>query len=294
MDDNDRYVLIGDESELRFFFDYVMPPLTKTEVFFLSLSARNKLLTDEEKERIQLGRTEMFSRKVVRKKEWDRFYRTIKKMETATGSYTTKNGSNIPSHAIMCYFNVNPSDSLKAYREFNQTMNEYMFELGQCASTGSDASNVLDRIKKQDRLLMNCYQKNRGTRYWLDFDFDIPKEQYLLNHLYELVYEVQKRNGIAYIIETQGGYHVLVSKDTKFDKNFNPKTLIEMMDRAIAQEITGVNTTSLKDLGYEIIHNKNEMVAIPGTYHYGKVVRILNKERGLTNFANLCSMWPSR
>ena len=56
-----KYVnLIADVDELKWFYDNVLPNLKQAEVYFLSLSGRNKYLTDEEKQYYQLGRNEMF------------------------------------------------------------------------------------------------------------------------------------------------------------------------------------------------------------------------------------------
>lgn len=266
------YKILVSETELKWFFDNVMPPLESNEVYFLSLSARNKLLTEEQKERIQLGRTEMFERRIVRKSEWARLLRTIRKFETAHGSYTTKNNSAIPETAIVCYLNVNPSDILKAYNEFTHVMNDYMFELSQCAFHKKDTTNIMYRISKQDVLLMNCYQKAKGTRHWLDFDFDVPKNEKTLSVVYQLVYAVQNRNGRAYIIETRGGYHVLIHKTTEFDKSFNPSTIAKDY-YAMMLSVTPEYKENI-----EVIQNKNQMIPLPGTLHYDTMVSVLNKD----------------
>jgi hypothetical protein len=274
---SEKYEIIKDEEELKWFFDNIAPPLENDEVYFVSLSARSKLLTEKEKVMLNLGRTEMFSRSIIREKEWDRFLRTIKKYEVSFGAYTTKNGSEIPNRAIVVYFNINPSSTLKAYKEFNKTMNEYMFELSTCSMTGRDTSDIMHRIKKLDVLLMNCYQKNRGTKHWMDFDFDVPKIKVVLDNIEDLVSEIEKRGGRAYIIETQGGYHVLVSTDTQFDESFNPQTIIETYGREIAYDITYGEQGNIKTLGYEVIHNSNAMIPLPGTFHNNMTARVINK-----------------
>jgi len=278
MIDPKSYQLLRSEEELEWFYENVMPPLNNHEVYFLSLSARKKLLTDFEKQTIQLGRTEMFERRIVRTKEWNRLYRTVRKFEANWGAYTSKRGSNIPNHAIVVYVNINPSDVLKAYKEFNQTMNEYMYELVQCAAEKRSTDNILYRIKKQDTLLMNCYQKNRGTKHWMDFDFDIPRSPKILSILYLFVEEIKEHKGKAYIVETQGGYHILVSMDTEFNQQFNPPVLTKKYGEAIARYISQGACAKIENLGYEVIHNKNAMIPLPGTVHNGTLVKILNKE----------------
>lgn len=80
--ENLKYVkLIHDEEELKWFFDNILPELKPTETYFLSLSARSKYLTEEEKVSLELGYTEMFAKTIVRKRNWERFLRTVRKLE---------------------------------------------------------------------------------------------------------------------------------------------------------------------------------------------------------------------
>jgi len=265
--------LIYDERELKWFYDVVVAELKQNESHFLSLSARNKYLTDDEKVKYGLGRTEMFSRSLVRTNDWNKFLSTIRKYEVNEGAYLTKDGKNtIPSKCIVCYFNINPSDSIKAYREFSKVMGDYQFELMQCSVNKTSMDNILFRINKQQTLLMNCYQKATGIRHWLDFDFDVPKD--FLLYIKKIVNEVKYHKGRAYIIDTKSGYHLLVSKDTEFDKFFNPKTIVDVAMQDVKDFLNG-----RKDLinKVEIIHNKNAMVPLPGTYQAGYEVRVINK-----------------
>ena len=99
---------IHNEAELKKFFDIVLPPLNDEEVFFVSMSARNKQLTEEERRLYDLGRTEMFERKIIREKEWMPFLRTIRKFEMHEGGMTGRSGMPLPSKCLIIYFNVNP------------------------------------------------------------------------------------------------------------------------------------------------------------------------------------------
>lgn len=270
--------IIHSEEELKWFFDNVVPKLKDQEAYFVSLSARNKYLTTEEKVKFGLGRTEMFERRIIRKNNWRRFLRTIRKFETNEKAYVTKNDSYIPAKSIVCYFNINPSDSLKAYRDFNKVVNEYMYELAQCAVTKHKMDNILQRIGKMPTTLMNAYQKATGTRHWIDFDFDVDKD--FLPYVEKIVEQVEAFSGRAFIVDTKSGFHLLVSKNTEFYSKFNPKTIVDVaMDDLFkfyvklyqGEEITKRLAES------EIIHNKNAMIPLPGTFQGGHKVTILNK-----------------
>jgi len=270
--------IIHSEEELKWFFDNIIVNLKQSESHFLSLSARNKYLNESERKEFGLGRTEMFSLSLVRYNSWEKFLSTVKKYETNEGSYLTKNGSNIPSKAMVCYFNINPSDCLKAYRDFSKVMNEYFYELAQCSVTGHSTENIMKRINKQPTLLMNCYQKATGTRHWLDFDFDVDKD--FLPYVEKIVEQVEAFSGTAFIIDTKSGFHLLVSKNTEFYSKFNPKTIVDVAMEDLfefyvkvyqGEEITKRLAES------EIIHNKNQMCPLPGTYQGNYPVTVLNK-----------------
>lgn len=274
--------IIHSEEELKWFYDNIVPKLEDSEAHFVSLSARNKYLTKEEQVSLALGRTEMFERRIIRKNNWRRFLRTIRKFEVNEKAYVTKNDSLIPSKAMVCYFNINPSDVLKAYRDFNKVVNEYMYELAQCAVTKHRMDNILQRIGKMPTTLMNAYQKATGTRYWIDFDFDIDKD--FLPYIQKIVEEIKNHEGTAYIVDTKSGFHLLVSKDTKFSGNFNPKTIVDIGMESAKQDFYNknphANYVSLNDHleSIEIMHNKNAMIPLPGTWQAGHPVTVINKD----------------
>ncbi len=275
--------IIHSEEELKWFHENVVAELKISESHFVSLSARNKYLTAKERVEFGLGRTEMFERRVIRTNEWDNFLRTFKKFEVAEGAYTTKTGMNIPTKTIVCYFNINPSDSVKAHRDFNKVMNEYVFELTQCAINDRDMSNIMYRINKQPTLLMNSYQKATGSRHWLDFDFDVPKDFLPYLELYAVT--VKHFGGRSYIIDTKSGFHLLISKDTNFSKDFNPSTIVAKAVKDVKHYFNskypnGTDVDFQKFLkGIEIIHNSNQMIPTPGTFQGGYKVTILNKDK---------------
>jgi hypothetical protein len=251
------YEIIFSETELKYFYENILPPLKPAETHFVSLSARNKLLNKSIQEGIHLGRSEMFNRKIITENSWPMFLRTIRSFEVNTGAYKTKSNHDIPSDCMVCYININPSNTLKVYNDFSNTMNNLMFELSQCAVNKLDSSNVIGRINKMYHTMMTCYQRNRGTKHYIDIDFDIPKEKFFIVRNFS---QYLKENGIEYfIVETHGGYHVLLKRDT-IKMNFT-------------QEIKNLNQVFPE---YEIIVNKNEMIPLPGTLHGGFKVRVID------------------
>lgn len=261
------YNLIHDEKELKKFFDNIIPDLNRNEVYFLSLSARNKYLSSEEREHFGLGRTEMFERTIVREKNWSKFLRKIVRFQVVEGAYLTKKDLPIPEKSIIVYFNINPTNVLKAYNEFLGTMNEYFMELGLNASKSGDIDNVGKRISKMDVLLMNCLQRNRGTKHYIDVDFDIPKNQdWILN---KFLNNLKENNVTYYVIDTKSGYHVLLKKSTI---QYNFAEVVKSLENEANEFRLG---KMISEQHWEIAVNKNEMIPLPGTYQGGYPVRII-------------------
>ncbi|MFW6281200.1 MAG: hypothetical protein ACOC1O_00110 [bacterium] len=236
------YNFIHDEKEVNNFFS-ILSPLKRDEVYFISLSARNKYLSKEEREYYNLGRTEMFSRKLIRQ---DRHIKSIKSLETNDGSYLTKNGLDIPSKCIIVYANINPSSGIKAYKMFQETTMNDVFQ-------SMENPDIMNNFSKLDVKLMNCFQKSTGTKTLIDIDFDIPEKGKSI--LYDFINVIKNHNAEYYVIDTHSGYHVLLKKETI---KFNYTEYVNIAND-IAQETFGNNNV-------EVVVNKNAMVPIPGTF----------------------------
>lgn len=232
-------------------FVSILKPLTGDEAYFLSLSARNKYLSDEERKALDLGRTEMFARKLVKQDLVGGlstdfvFLRTLKTMEVAEGGYTSRSGKVLPSKCMVAYANINPTSGFKALRMFTETTTKMLFD------TCTDPESIL-RINSLDTILMNCYQKVRSTKYLIDVDFDIPDEG---TPLVSRFCKVMSENGVEYhVIKTKSGFHVLLKRDTL---KFN-----------YTKAVAAANEEAGKTFGeehVEVVINTNEMVPIPGT-----------------------------
>ena len=264
---NKEYIeLIHDENEVKWFFDKVLPPLAPAEIYFFSLSARNKYLTTEEREMYGLGRTEMFEKTIVRERNWEKFIKKIRRLECDTRGYVTRKNLPIPSKTMVLYVNINPSNTLKAIGMLNKLLNEYFQEMGSLALKGGDTENFINRINKIDNNLMSYYQQATGTVHWVDFDFDVPKDINIVDYSTEILKEFEISN--FHWIDTKSGYHCLV--DSK-QIRFNPNDLLKKIEEVLLAE----NMINSEEK-YEIIYNKNAMVPLPGTLQGGHPVRILN------------------
>ena len=256
-----NYNLITDEENLRQFYEWAgYEGIEKRDqVLFLSLSARAKHLTQEERETIKLGRAEMFRREIVHDFNYPVFLRTVKQYEVAEEVYTTKNGYPIPEKCLSVYFNINPSSMIKAYYDFQNDMNRRLKE--RLTSDVKDLTDFYKGIGKADTLLKNYIQKSRGDKLFIDFDFDIAdhvmdKEKVWKHTIYPQFCEILVNAGCRVgKIVTRNGFHVMIDVKSMegCGKENNPYFLAD-----------GVRLNDEGDLS-EAVYNKNHMIPLPGT-----------------------------
>jgi hypothetical protein len=274
--------IIASVGELKYFFDEVLKPLGPTEVFFLSLSARNKYLSEEKRDYYHLGRSEMFAKSIVREYSWERFLRTIRRFECHREGYLTQNGLPIPSEALVCYININPSETLKVIREFDRILSEYTFELLNTAVAGRDRENILNRLNKIDNNLLTAYQKSTGTKHWIDFDMDVDKRWKPFESVRIKAFLASKDIGDseAVWVDTKSGYHLMIARDKL---KFNPADLVAELAESyrfwLKESVSEDKAHELWE-SREIIVNKNQMIPLPGTFQGNHIVTVLNKHQG--------------
>jgi len=255
--------LIYSYDEIEKYYNQIMFPLGKLEVYFVSLSARNKYLTEEERIILNLGRTEMFDRKTFRGDSFLKFKSLISRYDSVNEvAYLSKSGVPIPAKCLMCYININPSNMLNSYFDFQKVMNEYLREFTIVKTRNSKDDDISSRIQKSHSVFMNSIQKTKGTQYWIDIDFDSkePTDKWILDRL---LYELRSKFVEYKIIETHGGYHVLMKKSTV---KFNYNEIVLLCDERLKKN----------DPTKEVIVNSNAMVPLPGTMQGDFPVRLVD------------------
>lgn len=245
--------LIVDNNQFLHFIN-LLPELKNDEVYFISLSARNKYLSHKERAYYNLGRTEMFGRTLIKKKE--DFGNALKKLSTISKYKTTRNGRELPKKALVVYLNINPSSMIKAYLSFQNEMNRQLQENFLSLQNGNSTPNY-SYFKIQERVLMNCIQKSISRKYFIDIDCDIQDK----NALIMMKQQLNDYSLLYHVIKTQGGYHFLIRKDSiKKRKKVNLKNICD----TIADEFKS-----------EVMINKNAMVPLPGTLHATKLIEMI-------------------
>ena len=245
--------LIQNKKQFEDFIDNFMPEFEKDEVYFISLSARNKYLTDEERIKYSLGRTEMFGREVAKSKEELKTY-TIKKLEATLNYRTTNNGSKIPEHALVMYININPSSMIKAYFQFQKEMNRQIEEVFFANQNNKNPNYTF--ITRGQREFMNCIQKSSSRKYFIDIDCDskdIDIKNFIGNKLID-------EKAIFHIVQTQGGYHFLIIKKSLEGRKIDLNRICKDAEAMGAKEVS---------------INSNAMIPVPGTLQAGKEVKLI-------------------
>lgn len=268
--------LIKDQNEFNKLIN-ILPELDKDEVYFISLSARNKYLSTEERIEYSLGQTEMFGRDIAQSKDKLSTY-VMKKLEATLLYKTTRNGKTIPDKSLVCYINVNPSSMVKAYYQFQKEMHSQMSEITLALLHGKDPNYSFINI--QTRELMNCIQKSTGTKHFIDIDCD-TKEEEILNHFLNTF----TKDGIEfYTVETKGGYHFLLKKET-FPIKYNLMKVIQQAqdtlkyiyeEKHLVVDEEDNNYEAVALMIPEIIINGNGMIPVPGTMQSDHLVKFVN------------------
>lgn len=268
----DYYHIVHDEQQIRKFYNECMPALETGQVYFLSLSARNKYLTAEERKECDLGRTEMFEKTLIHYNGEDEFVKHIYRYECNTRGFTSRTGKSIPEKCLVCYVNLDPSSVARAMIDFQNVWNDYVQESLNLTMKGGDKDNFSKRLNKIDKNLFACYQQAHVRGSWVDVDIDLVEKKEdnveldksaIVSALNEYKYDFPDYK----IISTRSGYHVLVST----------KGLIcdpDLIAKCLEEKLLSIGTPCK-----EAVVNRNRMVPVPGTYQAGYPIKMLETVR---------------
>ena len=302
------YQMIADEDELHWFFDHVIMRPQVNESYSAVFVSRHKKLTKEEQEEFGLTRkeaeflaTQTFRMRNIKDGSskddptlwtFEQFLSRVKRFNVDKGAYTTSTGQPIPTKTLAVIFYVNPGDDMKVCRKF---VDEYM-EVTEAISkamlngkTTADNYQSYQWFGNAESNIKHLKANQKGTRYWMDFDIDVPKwfkefdkdgRRYYYHEMCLALTDAFGKGNYV-IVDTSGGYHVLV-RTSAIRKNPNDfrKRITEIYELGI----NGYNEEPyLDDKGvckFECIINDSQIpgLPLPGTYQYDRPVTVLNKE----------------
>jgi len=248
--------LIKDSEQFHKFIN-ILPDLVNDEIYFISLSARNKYLNQEEREFYTLGKTEMFGRVIIRSK--NDFEYAFKKLEAILNYKTTRNGKLIPEKSLVVYININPSSMFKSYYNFKSEMDKESIEV--YSALLNNKTPNFSNILLLERKLLNCIQRSSSRKVFFDIDFDIKDSKYI-DLVKNVIIDLGKNSINTYTIKTQGGFHLLINREqyNEYSKVIKLHEIIDLYHKEVSV------------YGKEIKFNKNNMIPFPGTLQAGKLV----------------------
>jgi hypothetical protein len=182
-----NYQVICDKEAMLDFIES-LPDTEPRERYYLCLFGRKKYCKDIKQ--IKSDKSQL-CRKLSEKK---RLFQKIKQMECEVGSYLSGDDT-VPQEALALYINPNPRCMTKAC--FQALKN-----IAITISTGS-----FDGYNPQAEA-MSCVQRSKSRTIWSDFDIDTKEDGVI-----EKVESILLDRNCYKILETRGGYHVLVEPD---------------------------------------------------------------------------------
>ena len=305
---SNMYQMISDVDELKWFFEHVVMKPQVNESYSAVFVSRHKKLTKEEQETIGLTRkeSEFLATQTFRlgkfkdalyideDNNWtfDNFLKRIRRFNVDKYAYTTALGEPIPTKTLAIIFYVNPCDDIKVCREFvtqycdvTQSIAKAML----CGKTTVDNLQSYQWFGNAENNLKHLKANQKGTRYWLDFDIDVPKwfkdqhgegdgtGAYFAQFKFDLDRTFGRGNYV--IVSTSGGYHVLVKTSAI---KANPHDFCKLVERNYNNGVENGYEPYVDDKGvckFECIVNDSQIpgIPLPGTYQYDRPVTVLNK-----------------
>lgn len=224
----DCYQIITDRPALESFTDW-LPDHSNEECYFYALFCRPKYSADIKKS----GGGSLLFRGISDKKS---LIRKFQQLECPIGSYE-KAGQPVPQEALALYVNPNPRNL------FSATLNS-LCKLAENIKYGHKTASP-------HKEALSCIQTSAGDKTFLDFDID-TKDPDVIKKAINIL-----GKGLGNIIETRGGYHVLVRRDqiSQIEEKMWHKKMSELAD------VTG-----------------DCLVPVVGSYHGGFTPKFVNPE----------------
>lgn len=202
------YKVLTDEKALHNFIDW-LPDLKDHEKFYFCLFARKKYCKElvKSNDKTQLKRFLATKENIVKK---------IKQLELPLGRWTLKDAE-APQESLVLYMLPNPRCMIKA----TQYLGKKCWDLHR-----SSNHNIVAEA-------LSAAQKSKSRNYVVDFDVDDKEVD--LNKIKEIFWEnTYKGIKIYNILETRGGYHILVKPEVaslwRKSNNLNPNWFVKITE----------------------------------------------------------------
>jgi len=225
-----NYQIITDENLLDEFISTFLKPCSPDETYYCCLFARSKYAKNEDG-------TNKFPHIKTDKNQLKRFLATpntlkikIKQLEVPFGAYITKDGEPIPQEALALYITPNRRSQKKAMFKLMKRL----IDIQECNGQGFNINAEA----------ISAVQKSKSKTDWIDFDIDSKDiDISSIENVLPL--------GTYKILETRGGYHIMIDRD-KVKKSNAPKNWYIVLGQM-----------------FEIDQSGDNMIPMVGTYQGG-------------------------
>lgn len=292
----DYYQFIEDENELEWFWRQ-LPRLEKSESYYFCMAARGKKLSEEDKKKYEMGRSEMFYPQIMSyKPDWkfSDFLKNVCRFQVDKRAFLTKNDLSYPDNSLICYFDPNPCSEIDCLFDYKSYMQTIESELIKAVQKGSDdgISEQMSKLSRSIHHYKTCHPQHHSRSIWVNYDFDFKYENPGNRDIIEFyVWSIFKRffpkDGYL-VIRTSNGVHVLlktecISSYNKKLKDSGDATPDSYFKPAEFGRQLFENESLCRDSFKEIEKTKNGFIPLPGTRHYLKngdyiTVEVINKD----------------
>ena len=305
----DRYEVIADEAELEWFFNNVIQKPLVCESYSAVFCARYKKLTPEERQEVGISKreaeflaTQTFSLKKIHdidnlaeEDSWtfERFVKRLRRFNVDSRAYLTTGGYPLPDKCLATIFYVNPCDEIKVADEvmtktsLTKTAIIKAMLNGKCLEDNIQSFQTFGNLENN---IKHARAHCKGSVYWLDYDIDVPswfknctlgivKPDRYFEGL-KAIFNEYFGKGTYVIVDTSGGYHVLVRTRAIHQ---NPHFICQQVEDLYKRGCLDGNPEYRDEHNnekFECIVNDSQIpgLPLPGTFQYGRLVRVINKE----------------
>lgn len=251
---------------------------------------------------------------------FENFLRHVRRFNVDKYAYTTALGEPLPEKTLAVLIYINPADDIKVADKIIETIEANKTAIVKAGLTHdhdrwSDVLPIYQNFSNLDGNIKHYKAQCKGSVYWMDYDIDVPAwfknaydvhgvECFTMNEngvyeetnyyksktcllisypYYKLLAKLLKEKfgkGNYVIVDTSGGYHVLVR--THVIKS-NPHDLCKEVEEIYRQGLADGNESYVDEKGvckFECVVNDSQIpgLPLPGTYQYGRPVTVVNKE----------------
>lgn len=233
--------VVGDEKELKEFYDTLVQPLQEDQVYVIIGVARKKYSDT-------LSRSEeTLMKEIIVDDGFYNFLRTLKKFEVDETCYLDRNTKNkIPSKAMAWYIDLCPKSSVNALSSF---FKEHIDDVVQCRT---DPNRLISMRRMKSHFFSHTSKSNAIRVPYKIIDID---DKVALPLVLE---DLDKEHiPIKWISETRGGYHILIEVGGHLERFYRHVW-------PISWEVDGQEKIEML---------KSSQTPIVGTYQGGKLVK---------------------